>query len=265
MKTLSKFAFLLLLAGCFAWQPTYGQGSLIRKLKEKAEDKAVEQVFGPDQKQGSGNQGQGTTGHSGSNDANRPSNTKGAGLTTEAPDVLANIGQADAAFGNKKYSDARFGLRQAILGIEMEIGEKILKGLPESINGLSAVKDEDNVSSSGIGFVGLMIERTYRKGDKQFKVTVGNEAALLTAANLYLSSGGMYATSSSDDNHKVVTFDGKRAVLEYDENSGYTLSVPFGQSSILVTEGINYADENEMMDSSKEINIENIKKELGEQ
>jgi hypothetical protein len=74
----------------------------------------------------------------------------------------------------------------------------------------------------------------------------------------------MYATSG-DDNHKIVTIDGQRAVLEYDEYSGYKLSVPFGQSSILVTEGINYADENEMMNSSKEINIENIKKELGEQ
>ena len=262
MKSLSKYAFLLLLAGCFAWQPAFGQGSLIRKLKEKAENKAVEQVFGTEQETGSGNQGNNSYG--GSNDANRPANTKGAGLTTEAPDVLANIDLADAAFGNKKYSDARFGLRQAILGIEMEIGEKILKGLPESINGLPAVKDEDNVASSGIGFVGLIIQRTYRQDDKQFNVTVGNEAALLSAANLYLSSGGMYATSG-DDNHKIVTIEGQRAVLEYDEYSGYKLSVPFGQSSILVTEGINYADENEMMNSSKEINIENIKKELGEQ
>jgi hypothetical protein len=264
MKLLSKYVFLLLLTGCIAWQPTYGQGSLIRKLKEKAENKAVEQVFGPDQKEGSGNENQGNSGYGSSNDANRPSNTKGAGLTTEAPDVLASIAQADAAFGNKKYNDARFGLRQAILGIELEIGEKILEGLPESINGLPFIKEEDNVASTGIGFVGLFIERTYRKDDKQFKVIVGNESALLSAANLYLSAGGMYATAS-DDNHKVVTIDGQRAVLEYDEYSGYKLSIPFGQSSILITEGINYADENEMMNSSKEINIENIKKELGEQ
>lgn len=260
MKSLSKYAFLLLLAGCFAWQPTFGQGSLIRKLKEKAENKAVEQVFGTEQ-QGTGS----NNSYGGSNDANRPSNTKGAGLTTEAPDVLASIDQADAAFGNKKYSDARFGLRQAILGIEMEIGEKILEGFPETINGLPAVKEEDNVASTGIGFVGLFIERTYRQDDKQFKVTVGNEGALLSAAGIYLSSaGGMYQTSD-DDNHKIVTFDGKRAVLEYDEYSGYKLTVPFGQSSILITEGINYADENEMMNSSKEINIGNIKKELGEE
>ena len=186
MKSLSKYVFLLLLAGCFAWQPAFGQGSLIRKLKEKAENKAVEEVFGTEQQQGS---------YGGSNDANRPSNTKGAGLTTEAPDVLASIDQADAAFGNKKYSDARFGLRQAILGIEMEIGEKILEGFPETINGLPAVKEEDNVASTGIGFVGLFIERTYRQDDKQFKVTVGNDGALLSAAGIYLSSaGGMYQT-----------------------------------------------------------------------
>jgi hypothetical protein len=53
-------------------------------------------------------------------------------------------------------------------------------------------------------------------------------------------------------------------VLEYDEYSGYKLSVPFGQSSILVTNGINFMTEKEMMDASENIDIEKIKKVLGE-
>ena len=156
-------------------------------------------------------------------------------MTKEPPDVLANIGEAEKAFSDKKYSDARFSVRQAIMGIELEIGNNILDELPDEVKGLPAKKDEDMVASTGIGFAGLIIERTYREGDKEFKVSVANESAWLSAANMYLASGGQY---SDDDNHKIVKFGDERAVLEYDEYSGYKLSVPFGQSSILVTGSI---------------------------
>jgi len=192
----------------------------------------------------------------------RTGNTKGEGLITTPPDVLQNIQDADAYFGKKNYTDARYAVRQAILGIEMEMGNKILEDLPEAIEGLSFVKDEDRVTSTGIGFVGMTIQRIYRQDDKEFQVTVGNDAALLSAANVYLSSGA-YA-SSSDQNYKTVRFGEYRGVLEYDEYSGYKLSVPFGQSSILVTNGINFMTEKEMMDASEKIDIEKIKKILGE-
>jgi hypothetical protein len=56
-----------------------------------------------------------------------------------------------------------------------------------------------------------------------------------------------------------------RGVLEYDEYSGYKLSVPFGQSSVMVLEGINIQTENEMITAAEKIDLDNIKKTLGEQ
>jgi hypothetical protein len=114
-----------------------------------------------------------------------------------------------------------------------------------------------------IGFVGLTIERTYRGSDQELKITVGNDAAMLTAVNIYLSNPA-YA-SSSDQDFKNVDFQGNRGILEYDDYSGYTLSVPFGQSSIFVAKGVNYPTEEAIMAAADEINLEQIKNELGEQ
>jgi len=236
------------------------QGRLIRKIQEKAEDKAVEKIFGEEKKESSTSEESRSSGTS--NSENRTGNTKGEGLVTTPPDVLQNISDADTYYGKKNYADARFAVRQAILGIELEMGNKILEDLPKEIEGMPYVKDEDMVASSGIGFVGMVIQRNYRKGDKEFQVTVGNDAALLSAANFYLTSGA-YA-NTSDQNYKTIRFGEYRGVLEYDEYSGYKLSVPFGQSSILVTNGINFLTEKEMMDASEKIDIEKIKKVLGE-
>jgi hypothetical protein len=120
------------------------------------------------------------------------------------------------------------------------------------------------VTSSGIGFVGLIIQRVYRGKDQEFRVTVGNDAAMLSAANMYLASGG-YATSSEDQNVKQTTFQDEQAVVQYDDDSGYQLSVPFGQSSVLVTNGINFENETSFMNASEDVNLNNIKKQLGEQ
>jgi hypothetical protein len=58
---------------------------------------------------------------------------------------------------------------------------------------------------------------------------------------------------------------GYRAIIEYNEGSGYKLSVPLGQSSLIVWEGINYASEQEMMGAANTFDIDSIKKMLGEQ
>ena len=34
-----------------------------------------------------------------------------------------------------------------------------------------------------------------------------------------------------------------RAIIEYDDNTGYKLSVPLGQTSLIVFEGVNFSSE----------------------
>ena len=231
--------------------------SLLRKLKQRAEDEIVNDVFGGEKKTENASYQQ-TSAGSGAE------NTRGGGLTYTAPDVAENISNAESAFKQGSYSEARYAVRQAILGIEMEIGQNILEGFPETVKGLKTVPEDDNVASMSIGFVGLIIERVYRGNDQQLKVTVGNDAAMLSAVNMYLTSGA-YATSADDQNHKQVKFKEYRGVLAYEDDSGYTLSVPFGQSSIFVAEAVNFENEEEVMAAANEFDIEKIKKEFGEQ
>lgn len=231
--------------------------SFLKKLKQRAEDEIIDDMFGDKKKTEDASFQQ-------TSSASDVKNNSGGGLTHTAPDVAENISNAESAFKQGSYTEARYAVRQAILGIEMEIGQNILEGFPETVKGLNTVPENDNVASASIGFVGLIIERVYRGNDQQLKVTVGNDAVMLSSVNMYLTSGA-YASSSEDQNHKQVKFKDYRGVLAYDDYSGYTLSVPFGQSSIFVAEGVNFESEQEIMAAANEFDLENIKNEFGEQ
>ena len=231
--------------------------SFLKKLKQRAEDEIIDDVFGENKKTESASFQQ-------TNSASGTENSRGGGLTHSAPDVAENISNAESSFKQGSYTEARYAVRQAILGIEMEIGQNILDGLPETVKGLKTVPENDNVASMSIGFVGLIIERVYLGNDQQLKVIVGNDAVMLSSVNMYLTSGA-YASTAEEENHKQVKFKDYRGVLAYDDYSGYTLSVPFGQSSIFIAEGINFESEQEIMAAANEFDIEKIKKEFGEQ
>ena len=250
-------------------------GQILNKIKQKASKKA-EQVL--DKKLGLGDDNssnsQGTTNAPGSmgntgntgNSGNNPSNTKGGGLITTPPDVQQNIADAQKSFGSGNYGEARYAVQQAMLGVEMEIGNKILKSLPETISGLPKDASADKVTSTGFGWVGLTIQREYNDGnDKEFRVMVANNSMMMAAVNMYLSSGVYSQTTGGEQNWKQTKLKGYRAIIEYNEGSGYKLSVPLGQSSLVVFEGVNFASEPDMMAAAEKVDIDGIKAELGEQ
>ena len=249
--------FLLL---CFGLASVSAQGRLIRKMQEKAEDKIIEDIFGkPDQ----GREAEPV--RSETETSSPTQHRKGGGLSQAAPDVNQNIADAGSAFEKNNYSEAKAAVRQALWGVELEIGRNILKSLPESVEGLKTVPDEDRVTSSGAGFLGLIIERVYQgKKDMELRVSIGNDAALLGMAGMYLRSG-MYMATTDDPNTKQIRFKGHSATISYDDSSGYTLGVPFGQSSVFVVTGVNFDSENQFMTAANNFDIETIKKELGEQ
>jgi hypothetical protein len=232
---------------------SYSQ-SFIKKLKKKAEEKVIEKAFGEQEDEQEAGQ---KTAH--------PSmtNTRGGGLVTTPPDVKGNIAEAETSFNKKAYAQSRHAIRQAILGVEMEIGGNILKRLPDKVEALEKDPERDRVTSTSIGFVGLTVERVYASDDQELSVTVGNDAAMLSAVNMYLASG-TYAQSSDEQDYKEVDFQGHRGILEYDDYEGYTLSVPFGQSSVLLVNGVNFGDEQAIMKAAGQIDLNLIKKELEE-
>lgn len=237
----------------------HAQGRLIRKLQNKAEDKIIEDIFKDSEKEKSSET------ISSESEASPPTrNRKGEGLSQAAPDVNQHIAAAEVAFNKKSYSEAKAEVRQALWGVELEIGKKTLQSLPESVEGLGKVEEEDRVTSTGIGFVGMVIERVYRgKEDMELRTSIGNDAALLSMAGIYMAEG-MYQTTD-ETNQKQLRFKEHKAFIEYDDYEGYTLSVPFGQSSIFILKGANFETESQFMTAANNFDLEKIKKELGEQ
>lgn len=259
----------LILAGiAVAWITAPASGQLLNKIKQKASQKAEQAI---DKKLGLGgnqnNQGNtGGPGGSGAGNGNNPSNNSGGGLITTPPDVNQNIADAQSSYKTKSYGEARYSIQQAMLGVEMEIGNKVLASLPESIAGLPKDASADQVTSTGYGWVGLTIHREYENNnDKQFRLTVANNAMWMSALNMYLTNSGYSQTTGGEQNWKQTKLKGHRAVIEYNEGSGYKLSVPIGQSSLVMLEGINFASEPDMMKAAEEVDIDGIKAMLGEQ
>jgi hypothetical protein len=260
-------AVLLLLLTCLGVATAHAQGRLIRKIQQKAEDKVIEEIFkdkdaetetSPDGRIDQDGREYESSGESGTN-------RRGGGLTQTPPDVNKNIAEAQTSFDGQKYAEAKASVRQALWGVELEIGQNILKSLPESVEGMKYADEQDRVTSSGIGFVGLVIERVYRdKDDMELRTSIGNDSALLGMSGMYMA-GGMYIQNTDDPDQKSIRFQGHNATIRYDDYDGYTLGVPFGQSSVLVLNGINFDSENDFMAAANNFDVDKIKKELGEQ
>ncbi|HBK89098.1 MAG: hypothetical protein U0289_00865 [Cyclobacteriaceae bacterium] len=261
------------------------QAQFLNKLKQKAEsklenavdkkvDQKLDQALGTGGNQNQGNSNNGNSNGTGGNNSNSGGNNNGGGLSqnqgggliTTPPDVKSNLADAESAYKAGKYGDSRYSLQQAMLGVELEIGNKILKSLPESISGLNKDASADQVTSTGFGWAGLTIQRKFTNNNgKDLEVTVANNAAWMSAVNMYMNAGGYAQQTGGQQNWKQVKVKGNRAIIEFSQGSGYKLSVPIGQSSLIVYEAVNFANENEVMTAANAIDIDGIKKMLGEQ
>lgn len=260
-----KFLLACLVAVFFA-SSADAQG-FVNKLKQKA-DEAASKALEKKAKEKAGiedepvNEEEGTS--NSPQNKTRPSNKGGGGLVATPPDVKQNLSDAETSYKAGSYGEARYAVQQAMLGVEMEIGKKVLEGLPETVSGLDKVAESDQVTSTGYGWAGLTIRREYLKDDKQLTATVANNSALMSAMNMYLANGGYSQTTNGEQNWKQTKVKGHKAIIEYDDATGYKLSVPLGQTSMIVWEGINFSSEQDMMAAANSFDIDGIKKMLGE-
>lgn len=244
-----------------------GQSKWIKKAKEKLEkkgDKAVDDLFGG-KKKGSQSSDTGTVGANGSSGNNGASGgfagSPGERNNTPPP-VNGSIKEAKEALTSEDFSDTRYYIQQALWGIEYELGKQVLKDMPASINGVSANEENDVITSAGFGFVGLNIVRTYQDKDNYYKAQLVNGSAFSSSYNMVLSNPGMY--NSSDSDFKATKVNGYKAVIEY-TSKGYTIAIPFGQSSAFVLETAGLKSEDDAIAVAGKFDIGQFKKVLGEQ
>lgn len=256
MMNLPFKVILLCLSSFFIVEST--QAQVLRKLRQKAEqaidkavDKAIDKELGLDK------------GNNNSTNTNTSDNPSAAGRGTKLtpPDVSQHIQEANTAVASQNYTTAKFEIQQAILGVELEIGYKILENLPSNVSGMSFDENNDQVSSSGYGFVGFTVGRSYEGSSKVLNFSVVSNNVLVSA---YGSAMTNSSYSSSEGEQKTINIDGNRGVLRF-ENGNYELGIPLGQTSIILFDCDGFTDENEVVNAAKLFKINEIKQQLGEQ
>lgn len=262
---MKKSAYLIcLLAGLALSSAVPAQG-LLKKLKDKV-NKAVDKTVDKKVEEKTGIPSESSSGDNSSpNSSGRPTNKGGGGLTnTEPPDVKAQMTEAETAHGAKNYSDARYSLQQALMGVEIQLGRLVLKSLPAKVVEVPADSTQDKVMSTQWGWSNMTIQRVYRKDDKQLTITIGNNSVYSPFISMYFANAGMVEANADKQNIKQVRVKGNKAVIQYDDSKGYTLMMQMGQTSLIVWECINFANEQEVMTAANSFDVEGIKKMLGE-
>jgi len=248
---------MLVLCGMLVYKPCEAQ--LLKKIKDKVNQVANKTTGNNDNTQTS--QTDNTTSNNG-----KPTNKGGAGLkNTPPPDVNQQMTDAEKAYDANKYSDARYSIQQALIGVEIQLGRELLKSLPSEVNGLPKDTTQDKVVSTQWGWANMTIQRVYYDGkEKQLTTTIGNNGLYAGLVNMYFNNAYVQA-DANQQNVKQTKVKDYKALISYEENKGYTLIVPIGQSSMIVWECVNFADENEVMNAATQFDIDGIKKKLGEQ
>ena len=242
---------------CFSYN---SNAQFLKKLKDKVNNA----VNGNN----SNSSDQTTQNSSNANSSGSPTNTKGGGLTnTTPPDVNQQIADAEKSQASGNYSDARYSIQQALMGIELQIGKEVLQSLPATVSGLQKDTTQSKVMSTQWGWNNLTIQSVYKKADQQLTVTIGNNTVYSGFVDLYFNNAGYMQTQSNGNNQNVKQTKVKnyRALITYDESKGYTLLVQLGQSSLIVWECVNFATEQDVMNAADAFDVDGIKKMLGEQ
>jgi len=256
LKKITLLSFVCVM--CFSLN---SHAQLLKKLKDKVNN-AVSGTTGTSQSQST------DAATSSSTSSGSPTNTKGGGLTnTTPPDVNQQIADAEKSQAAGDYSDARYSIQQALMGVELQIGKQVLQSLPATVSGLQKDTTQNKVMSTQWGWNNLTIQSVYKKADQQLTVTIGNNSVYSGFVDLYFNNS-MYAQTNSDgknQNVKQTKVKSYKAVITYDDSKGYTLLVPLGQSSLIVWECVNFATEQDVMNAANAFDIDGIKKMLGEQ
>ena len=198
---MKKPILLLLVFGAIcAYNPCHAQ--LLKKLKDK-----VNKTVNPSTT---------STDNSSSTDANatsadaggKPVNKGGGGLkNTLPPDVNQQMSDAEQAQAAANYSDARYSIQQALIGIEIQLGRELLKSLPDPVDGLAKDTTQDKVVSTQWGWNNMTIQRVYTdKKDKQLTVTIGNNAMYAGIANIYFNNTSNWSYGGAPTNGEQNTY-----------------------------------------------------------
>ena len=194
---------------------------------------------------------------------NDPKGPNRKGKKLSPPDVDLHINNAEDALEAGNYSLARQEARQAILGVEIQLGNQVLEAMPTQVLNMDYRPNQDELYSTGAGFVGLIIARKYQGGDQYASASIVNNSTLMTFYTSALGQGTYSQTQ--EEGTKPVVVQGMKGLLRFDGDNQYELGIPIGQVSLFMLECNNFEDEAEVLKAANEFDLATYKSILGEQ
>lgn len=257
MKT--KHVFLILVISGIICSPGL-HAQVLKGALNKVKKEALERVVGGESNDQP--QQQGTMAEE-PEQSGRPSQKSGGskGLEKSTKDVAISLNEASDAFSKDNYKKTRFSLTEALGNLDLMIGDKILKSFPTQVEGLAADEENDQVASSSSNWAGLTIKREYKKDDEWLSFSVLN-SSLAALANSAVNAG-MYTYSNQPD-QKTIEIAGNQAVINFDESTGYKITISMGQQTVIIIEGVNIPTEGDITKMANDFDYAFIKKMLGE-
>lgn len=183
-------------------------------------------------------------------------------LTGRTQDITASLDKAQKAYDASSQQEARQELQQALIDLNVLIGNKVLALMPPTLGGLDISKTDDSVIG-GTGFAGLLISRTYGANrDKRIEITLANDSPLMSTISSFLSNDMLSGLMASQTGQKRVMVSGYKGMLEKSEGDTdgsvqYTINVPI-DNTLLTFESTGFNDEDEVLSLAQQINVDKI-------
>lgn len=186
--------------------------------------------------------------------------------TLKAQTANDYIKEAQTFIGQKNYKEAQASLQMAISEVYKMMGADVVASLPKEIGTYKSDPANDQVNTSGMSMLGggFTITREYRMDEEHSaRVSVLGNSPMLASVNMMLNNP-MFMNQSGSSQKMIRIGTAYKGLLDYhlDTKNG-TLSIPFTAS--LVTIDLNgFADEKSILEFVQKLNLDGIKKALGE-
>ncbi|MEL7146693.1 MAG: hypothetical protein AAFO69_10020 [Bacteroidota bacterium] len=177
--------------------------------------------------------------------------------------VQEKLSEAESAFGSGNLEEARFALQQSLVELDIVVGEAILKQLPMELSGLTANKEDDEMTGGAAGLTGVYVQRFFTGETQNIDVEVVTNSPFMSIVNASLTNP--LIVSMSGGNQSVVKIDGYKSLLQKEDDSDdgefYQVSIPINDSMIILkTEGFS---KNEAISIANSLGIRAIAKLIG--
>lgn len=181
-----------------------------------------------------------------------------------ADEIIDQIDLAKEFYQEGRYSEAVEEFQFAIAQIQQLQFEQLKKVFPQPLKGWEA--DEPEGTAAGMSFLGggIVISRNYyrEETDESVDIQIMANSPLLQSIMMFIQNPALLAAQPGS---KMIRIHGKKAILKFSsQDREGELSFVVGTKTLVTVSGNEITDASAMVQYAENINVDLIKKIVGE-